>query len=856
MAKRGIGSAFLVCASLMLAACGQQVDLEVRARLDGQPSPQARVAIDGEAQGTTDDRGHFAKTIRRKAGAEIEVSVSKEAPGYRIQPWKTTFVVKRGKEGEAAKYIFDAELQATRYFTVVVTEKGKPVADAVVKLNNKEVGKTDTTGELVYQYKDQPSKGVDLVVAKPGYAAWRKAGRVPPGERVEAALVRRAIITVVALTEEYGQRSGVPGVTVSIGNKPAGQTDARGIVTYSYDGEPGKKLQVSLAARGYLPEEWTTTITAEGQVSIQRYFSPATMKPIRTVVYRIVGNTPGVDLRDLAAQAEQAFAIQLFRSPAFREVPRETLEAEMKAAKLGIDQISTKGWGDTPLRRTVDMMVLGSLAKDEQGFTIEAKFYSPGGKVILSQITRARRAGDIKSASQEMAAMALERFPFEGTVVAAEEDQYRVNLGKAHRISRGTDLTVTVATLDKAGKVTGSRETAKLRVKRLDENGAWAEAQELTKGETIALGNRVVRRVPREGEKEPDKTYLILSAKGGVAPDVTPLSGVNVYLNTEWVGVTGPDGKAEVQIRLGKSYGLLLYRHGFQPVSEKIRVERDRDVKEYALSANTSLFKVDSAPSGASVAVDGEPFGRTPMLEGKSVNLGFRRVKVSLGEDHRDWEEVVEFDKKIEDRTGARKIVLHKDFLRIGARAAQQGDMDAAILAYASTVREHPDYAEARSRLGQLYLDEKNDYDAAIREFENVLAVPENRQLIYKQFAVTFVNLGHAYYAKGNTLVQKERDAATQAFAKALQALQVAKQNTRFFPTTRYDEALHDTYYYLALSYHKLYLVTKTPAVMHNANLAWQEYFDFFPRKLEGNPAYEQSRESGRTYWAQIKDQQ
>jgi tetratricopeptide (TPR) repeat protein len=840
----------------MLVACGQQVDLEVRARLDGQPSPMARVAIDGEAQGTTDDQGHFAKTIRRRAGAEVEVSVSKDAPGYRIQPWKTTFVVKRGKGGEAAKYLFDAELQATRYFAVVVTEKGKPVADAVVKLNNKAIGKTDTTGELVYNYKDQPAKGVDLVVAKPGYATWRKAGRVPPGARVQASLVRRALITVVAMTEAYGQRSGVPGVRVSIGSKPAGQTDARGIVTYGYDGEPGRKLQVSLAARGYLPEEWTTSVTAEGQVGIQRYFSPATVKPIRTVVYRFVGNTPGADLKDLAAQAEQAFAVQLFRSPAFREVPRETLEAGMKTAKLGIDRISTKGWSGTPLRQTVDMLVLGSLAKDEHGFILEAKFYSPGGKAILSQITRARSAGDIKSAGQELAAVALERFPFEGTVVAAEEDQYRVNLGKAHRISRGTQLTVTVATPDKTGKATGSRETAKLRVKRADESGAWTEVHELTKGEAIALGNRVVRRVPREGEKEPDKTYLILSAKGGAAPDVTPLSGVNVYLNTEWVGVTGPDGKAEVPVRPGKSYGLLLYRHGFQPLSERIRVDRDREVKEYALSANTSLFKVDSAPSGASVAVDGEPFGRTPMLEGKPVNLGFRRVKLSLGEDHRDWEEVVEFDKKIEDRTGARKIVLHKDYLRIGARAAQQGDVDAAILAYASTVREHPDYAEARSRLAQLYLDEKSDYNAAIREFENVLAVPENRQLIYKQFAVTFVNLGHAYYAKGSTLVQRERDAATQAFAKAVQSLQVAKQNTRFFPTNRFDEALHDTYYYLALSYHKLYLLTKTPTGMNNANLAWQEYFDFFPRKLEGNPAYVKSRESGRTYWAQIKEQQ
>ena len=45
-------------------------------------------------------------------------------------------------------------------------------------------------------------------------------------------------------------------------------------------------------------------------------------------------------------------------------------------------------------------------------------------------------------------------------------------------------------------------------------------------------------------------------------------------------------------------------------------------------------------------------------------------------------------------------------------------------------------------------MDEKKDYDMAIREFENVLSLPENQQIIYKQFAITYTNLGHAYYHK------------------------------------------------------------------------------------------------------------
>jgi tetratricopeptide (TPR) repeat protein len=214
----------------------------------------------------------------------------------------------------------------------------------------------------------------------------------------------------------------------------------------------------------------------------------------------------------------------------------------------------------------------------------------------------------------------------------------------------------------------------------------------------------------------------------------------------------------------------------------------------------------------------------------------------------------MEFAKKEEDRTGERRIVLQKDFLKIGERARQKGDVEGAIKAYASAGRDHPDYAEAHRRLGDIYLDEKEDYDRAIAEFEAVLALPENEQLIHKQFAVTFTNLGHAYCEKGNRLANTDRDAASQLYAKAIKALQTAKQNTRFFPKDEYDEAVHDTYYYTALSYHKLYLLTKQPAVMNSASLAWREYFDFFPKKLESSPAFADAREAARRYREQIRE--
>jgi len=176
---------------------------------------------------------------------------------------------------------------------------------------------------------------------------------VEPGQRLEAALSKQVTVTVTALTEEYGQSGGIAGLAVTIDKKTVGKTDAKGNLVWSYDGEPGRKVALAIAAPGRIPETWKTTLTLEGEIAVQRYFYPTTPKAIRTGIYRFVGNTPNVDLKDVLAQTEEAVGGQLFKFGCFKEVPTKTLQAEMKQARLSIEKITVKGWRETPLKRTV-----------------------------------------------------------------------------------------------------------------------------------------------------------------------------------------------------------------------------------------------------------------------------------------------------------------------------------------------------------------------------------------------------------------------------------------------------------------------------------------------------------------------
>src|SRR2546427_11149662 len=191
--------------------------------------------------------------------------------------------------------------QATRFVTLAATEKGAPVVDATVSVNDKEIGKTDAGGELVYEYKTLPKTGVTLPVRQSGYAAWQKTGALQPGERLAVALSRRSSVTVTALTEQYGHTSAVAGVAVSIDGKEVGKTDDRGVYAYAYDGTPGKRVELALSFPGYIPEQWKTAVTLAGPITIQRYFYPTTPKQIRVGVYRFGGNTLGVDLKEIVA---------------------------------------------------------------------------------------------------------------------------------------------------------------------------------------------------------------------------------------------------------------------------------------------------------------------------------------------------------------------------------------------------------------------------------------------------------------------------------------------------------------------------------------------------------------------------
>ncbi|MEE8319258.1 MAG: PEGA domain-containing protein [bacterium] len=857
MFKQAARWSLIILASMALFACAEakrEVSFEVTASLDGNSAAQARVLMDGTEVGTTGSDGLFSHKTMRLSGEEVKISVIMEAPGHKVAPWEGSFKVKKPGEVPEDKYSLEAILRSTKSVTFSVNEKGNPIEGALIKLDGKKVAATDPNGEIIYEYTGESKKTVKLDIARKGYVPWRKTVEIEAGKTVAVAIFKPSVLTIKALTEEYGQEKSLEGVSVKIGKNNLGKTDADGSISYVYRGAPGKAVTVSISAPGYTPSLWKARVVLDGRRSVKRYFYSTALKPVRTGIYGYSSNVLGADVTPLLNRIEEAVGNILFSHMIFNEVPGDTLKENIRQAETDIGRITATGWENTTLIKAVDVVILGSVSKRDRRFTIETKVYTSDGSLVLSQINSAKGEKNIKGVAKKIVKNIVARFPFRGTLVSTK-DENRINIGKSqYQLKKGMEFALMAPNLAKYGKLKSYRDIGTLKLRKVRKTSSTGEIVELTKDAKVWAGQRVVRRIVTSREKHAAGGSITLLVKGGVPPDVDPLPGTNVYIDDQWAGTTDRRGTLQIPLKIGRTYDIVLYRHGYQQLSDRLKANQDKGKKEYTLGVNNALLRVESMPSSAEILLDGIKIGATPMLGGKQVKFGFHTLKLTTGGNYRDFEEVLGFNRKEINLTGSDKIVFVRDYIKQGKRAEMTGDIDGAIKAYGSPGKSHPDYSSARFRLAQLYMDERDDYASAIREFENVLSMPENQQLIYKQFSVAYTNLGHAYYELGNKLIREDRLSAGEKFSKATVNLEKAKLNTRFFPTLHYDEAIHDTYYYLALSYHKLYLLIRKETLLGKADLAWREYFDFFPKQLETEDAFAQIRDSAQKYWTQIQD--
>jgi len=85
----------------LLSACGERLDIEVKARIDGQPAAQAKVIVDARRSRHRPPKA-CSEAIRKRLRRD-RWTVSKEMPGYRSSRESTSRETAEGGPGQRVR---------------------------------------------------------------------------------------------------------------------------------------------------------------------------------------------------------------------------------------------------------------------------------------------------------------------------------------------------------------------------------------------------------------------------------------------------------------------------------------------------------------------------------------------------------------------------------------------------------------------------------------------------------------------------------------------------------------------------------------------------------------------------------
>ena len=546
-----------------------ELEIEMNVTLDNRPLPGADVYINDERVGQTDEHGYISKVSHQRPGTTLQIRVTKAIDGYRIEPWRKSFTVRPSHSGILDKYAFEVGLQAEKIISVLVTDsEGDPLADADVTINEEPEYRTDASGLFHYRFVAPEGDGLHFKVSKPGYTTWEKSILdIQPGQSIHVLLTRQSTLSVAAFTDKYGLSLPLSGIEVWFDGRRVGWTNQSGIYRHKITGRQNAAHKVVLKAAGYKPPRWTTVYKSGTDASLRKHFTTGRNQQLKVAHIGYRNNAAGSNIGSKLKRLHAAVTQNLYRNRVFKRVSNQKFNEAVQSAGLNMQKILQTGWHATPLLNTADMVIAGSVSRIDNHWLVITDVHRPDGKILISTMMRVTRFNQLDLAAKGIARSLMDRFPFEGVITASRDGRFRLNMDRnKFNIRRGNVFYSSIIEYDTAGNISGYRTTGKLRVIQADEKGTWARAI----GNSFSAGPMVGQRVMRQFNSDlEDKQAngLTLKVSRGRSKTYGPLDDVSVYLDDQWVGQTGADGKTRLDVKPGKKVNISLYKHGFKPLT-------------------------------------------------------------------------------------------------------------------------------------------------------------------------------------------------------------------------------------------------------------------------------------------------
>jgi tetratricopeptide (TPR) repeat protein len=669
---------------------------------------------------------------------------------------------------------------------------------------------------------------VHILVRAPNYQPQTKIISLAHGDKVRVDLIRGQALEVFALQKSYKSIRGLHDVSIKLDNKELGRTDSFGYFSQHLPQKSADGIAITLEAAGQLPARISQNLSGTGPWTIVQGFSSKTPPRARLLLLPLRIQNSGSETPNPDAITSWDHSIQdglrqnLINQSPFMEADWERVSQILDRNGLSLQQIGRQGWNQADLLAEFEWALRPTLILGPAS-SLELSLINADGRVIGASLQRLTAKPDSRSmramfqqASRELASW----LPFEGSLVEAEKEGFRMNLSQqsGHSLKVGETLRLHGLQVEGSGSNPGWTDIGSAQITELAEGFSRVRITELKPRATANVGQIVaLQRQPEGGDK-----YITITD----VADKRPLAQVNLYLQDRWIGTTDRQGIARLsRFAISRRGVLTAVRTGYRLHQDDFLWVEGKD-KAIALQRSSIPIRIETDPSNAQVKLNGRLIGRSPLYQSIDLPGPTAQIEIILNEDYKNLNQVVSFDEEGLDWSGPRAVRLERDLRREARLLIQAGRLNEAINLLEALPQSHPDYLLVQHELGDIYLNQSQDPIKAAAAFHRVTSRPEVANFVDKRFIGTQINEAIAIYHIGEKLKDTDQSAAVSSWQKSKTLLDLCEAQLRFIPEEQYTQAVHSLSYYRALSLHRIWGLTQRGEDLKNAHEHWKKYIE------------------------------
>ncbi len=736
---------------------------------------------------------------------------------------------------KAANTLLENADQSSRLITFYVANGRENVADARILYGDMERGQwlegcsTNARGRCTLTLPASFStENVHLLIRANNFQPQTKIISLSQGDKVRVDLIRGQALEVFAVQKNYRSIRGLAGVNISYQNKALGRTDTFGYFASNLLQTPTEPSAVLLEAPGHLPSQAKQDIGGSAPLTIMQSFSDKSAPKARLLLLPLKIQNSGTETPNPALimawdkLMQDGIRQNLVNQAPFIEADWERISLVMERYGLSLQQLGRQGWNQPDLISEFEWALRPTLILGPAS-SLEVSLINADGQIIGSSLQRLTTRPDAKALRGILASASRDlsvHSPFEGSLVEAEKDGFRINLSQqgGHSLKIGETLRLHGLTADSPGSRTGWTDIGSAQVTELGEGFTRIRVQDLKPRTTATVGQIVaLNRRPEASDR-----YMTVTDQS----DKHPLSQANLYLQDRWIGTTDKQGIARLSPSASGRRGLLtVVRLGYQIRQDDFNWIDGQD-KTITMNRSSIPIRIETDPSNAQIKMNGRLIGRSPLYQSIDIPGPTAQIEIYLSEEFKKINQTVSFDEEGLDWSGVRAVHLEKDMRREARQLIQAGRLTEAINLLEALPESNPDFLIVQHELGDIYLNQSQDPIKAAAAFHRVTVRPEIANFIDKRFIGTHINEAIAMFHIGEKIKDSDQAAALSSWQRSKEKLDQCEGQLRFIPEEQYTQAVHSLSYYRALSLHRIWGQTQKTEDLKSAHNAWKRYIE------------------------------